>query len=259
MDRLALDEACQQAFRLIDATNEHITVTEPWALARDGHDRTLDGVLWQTAEALRIAAVLLAPVMPQSVTKILGRLGAVQTDAAALRLDSDARLATGGERRVTHGEALWPRLEPAAAPATIHTKETPVTEPPKDLPGAAAPPPTPPTEARPADTRISIEDFLKIDLRVARVVAAARVPNSKKLITLDIDLGAERRTIVAGIAEAYEAEALVGRLVAVVANLKPAKLMGIESNGMVLAASPEGGTPILLALDQPAVAGTRIR
>jgi len=100
---------------------------------------------------------------------------------------------------------------------------------------------------------------MRIDLRVARVVAAERVPNSKKLVKLDVDLGAERRTIVAGIAEAYEADALVGRSVAIVANLKPAKLMGIESNGMVLAASPDGGAPILLAFDQTPAPGTRIR
>ena len=93
---------------------------------------------------------------------------------------------------------------------------------------------------------------MKIDLRVARVLAAERVPNSKKLMKLSIDLGTEQRTLVAGIAEAYEADALVGRHVAIVANLKPAKLMGIESNGMVLAASPDGGKPMLVAFDDAA-------
>ena len=96
---------------------------------------------------------------------------------------------------------------------------------------------------------------MKIDLRVARVLAAERVPNSKKLMKMAIDLGTEQRTIVAGIAEAYEADALVGRHVAIVANLKPAKLMGIESNGMVLAASPDGGKPMLVAFDAAAGAG----
>jgi methionyl-tRNA synthetase len=100
---------------------------------------------------------------------------------------------------------------------------------------------------------------MKIDLRVARVTAAERVPNSRKLMKLDIDLGTEQRTIVAGIAEAYEAEQLVGRHVAVVANLKPARLMGIESNGMVLAASPDGGKPILVAFDEAPAPGTRVR
>jgi methionyl-tRNA synthetase len=100
---------------------------------------------------------------------------------------------------------------------------------------------------------------MKIDLRVARVLAAERVPNSKKLLKLQIDLGTEQRTIVAGIAEAYDADALVGRSVAIVANLKPAKLMGIESNGMILAASPEGGRPMLIGIDGDPDPGTRVR
>jgi methionyl-tRNA synthetase len=256
MERLALDEACQQAFRLIDATNEHITASEPWVLARQGRDAALDGVLWQAAEALRVAAVLLSPVMPASSARILERLGAAPTAASQLSLERDGRLATSGTRRVAHRDALWPRLEPAAA-VEIHTKETVVTELPKDVPGTPAPAPA--AGAGAADSRISIDDFMKIDLRVARIVVAERVPNSKKLVRMEVDLGTERRTIVAGIAEAYAAEALVGRSVAIVANLRPAKLMGIESNGMVLAASPDGGAPILVGFDQPPEAGTRIR
>jgi methionyl-tRNA synthetase len=111
----------------------------------------------------------------------------------------------------------------------------------------------------PMDSRITMDDFMKVDLRVAKVLAAERVPNSKKLVKMQIDLGSEQRTLVAGIAEAYEADALVGRHVVMVANLKPAKLMGIESNGMVLAASPDGGTPILLGFDEAPAPGTRVR
>ena len=109
------------------------------------------------------------------------------------------------------------------------------------------------------EQRITIDDFMKIDLRVAKVLTAERVPNSKKLIKMQIDLGSEQRTLVAGIAEAYEADALVGRHVVIVANLKPAKLMGIESNGMVLAASPEGGKPLLVGFEQAPPPGTRVR
>ena len=109
------------------------------------------------------------------------------------------------------------------------------------------------------DQRISIDDFMKIDLRVAKVITAERVPNSKKLMKLEIDLGSEQRTLVAGISEAYEAEALIGRHVAIVANLKPAKLMGIESNGMVLAASPDDGKPLLVSFETPPAPGTRVR
>jgi len=130
--------------------------------------------------------------------------------------------------------------------------------PPTDASSVPTPPPAPASQW-PMESRITIDDFMKIDLRVARVLTAERVPNSKKLMKMSIDLGSEQRTIVAGIAEAYEAESLVGRHVAIVANLKPAKLMGIESNGMVLAASPDGGKPMLVAFDQPPAPGTRVR
>ena len=100
---------------------------------------------------------------------------------------------------------------------------------------------------------------MKVELRVAKVLAAERVPKSNKLLKLTVDVGSEQRTIVAGIAEAYEAESLVGRTVVIVFNLKPAKLMGVESNGMVLAASPEGGKPTLVGFVDPPAPGTRVR
>jgi methionyl-tRNA synthetase len=110
------------------------------------------------------------------------------------------------------------------------------------------------------DSRITIEAFMGIDLRVATVLAAERVEKSRKLVKLEVDLGTERRTVVAGIAEVYDADDLVGRTVVVVANLKPAKLMGVESNGMVLAASLEGGKPSLVRFDDPPPPpGTRVR
>ena len=112
---------------------------------------------------------------------------------------------------------------------------------------------------RPAatDNRITIDDFMKVDLRVAKVLAAEKVPNSRKLMKLSIDVGTEQRTLVAGIAEAYEPEQLVGRTIGIVFNLKPAKLMGIESNGMILAASPEGGKPTLVGFDGDIPPGSR--
>ena len=125
-------------------------------------------------------------------------------------------------------------------------------------PSTAPPPPAVPALLG-ADDRISIDDFMKIDLRVAKVLAAERVPNSKKLIKLQVDAGVESRTVVAGIADAYEPDALIGRSVVIVFNLKPAKLMGVESNGMVLAASPDGGKPSLVSFEDPPPAGTRVR
>ena len=134
------------------------------------------------------------------------------------------------------------------------------------VPDATPPaPPAPSAQAdgapavAPTDGRIGIEQFMSVELRVAKVLAAERVPKSNKLMQLRIDAGTEERTIVAGIAEAYEPEPLVGRLIVIVANLKPAKLMGIESNGMVLASSGEGGKPVLVAPGDGAMPGDRVR
>jgi methionyl-tRNA synthetase len=124
---------------------------------------------------------------------------------------------------------------------------------------AAQPAAAPAPQAAPGSDKITIDDFMKVDLRVAKVLTAEKVPNSRKLVKMTIDVGTEQRTLVAGIAEAYEAETLVGRTIVMVFNLKPAKLMGIESNGMVLAASPDGGKPTLVGFDQEIAPGTRVR
>ena len=127
----------------------------------------------------------------------------------------------------------------------------------------ALPPVSAPAEPASApdavDTRISIDDFMKVELRTAKVLTAERVEKSRKLLKLTVDVGTEHRTLVAGIAEAYEPEALIGKTVVIVFNLMPAKLMGIESNGMVLAASPEGGKPAVVSFDVPPEPGTRVR
>ena len=128
------------------------------------------------------------------------------------------------------------------------------------IPAASVPAPQAPAgPSASAAEKIGFDDFMKVELRVAKVLAAERVPKSKKLLKLQVDTGADQRTIVAGIAEAYEPEALVGRTIVIVANLQPAKLMGIESNGMVLAGSVEGGKPVLVGFDQDLPPGARVR
>jgi len=270
MDRLALHEGAAAAYRVIDAANEYIAETEPWVLARDpAQAERLTGVLYDVTEAVRVAAVLLSPVMPGSSAEILRRMGA-EPGGDGLRLARDTAWRTGASRTVARAGALWPRLEAAphagaadsttAGPAPATRRRSPtMTDEQNDQTPAPTAAPAPPAPA-PADNRISIDDFMKIELRVAKVLAAERVPNSKKLIKMEVDVGTERRTLVAGIAEAYEASALVGRTVAIVFNLKPAKLMGIESNGMVLAASPDGGQPSLVTFEEPAPPpGSRVR
>ena len=156
-------------------------------------------------------------------------------------------VAVGKETRVDSEKT--PEMVPGVTPATgTHSPQQTVTEAAPAGPGGV-----------PETPRITIDDFLKIDLRVGKVLAAERVPKSKKLIKLTLDLGYEQRTLAAGIAEAYEPEALVGRHVVIVANLQPRTLMGIESNGMVLAASPEGGQPTLIGFDVAPELGSRVR
>ncbi len=260
MDRLALHEGAAAAFRIIDAANLFIAETQPWSLAKDeAQADRLSGVLAEAAEAVRVAAVLLLPIMPSSAAEILRRMGDRRTPSDVRVTDAEWR--SSGEKHILNEGPLWPRRESGASIVTDPAKEPASGEP--GAPAAPAAPVAPGlTQAAapaPADDRISIEDFMKVELRVAKIVEAERVPKSKKLVKMSIDAGgAERRTIVAGIAEAYEPEALIGKTVVIVANLKPAKLMGIESNGMVLAASPDGGAPIVINAE-PATPGTRVR
>jgi methionyl-tRNA synthetase len=257
MDGFALQEGVAAAFRLVDGANEYIAGTEPWAIARDeSQSGRLSQVLFDVAEAVRVAGVLLLPVMPRSAAEILRRVG--ETAAPPDFRLSDARWRDHGERRVLKGDSLWPRIE--TGERSIRVEDQKQTPPPAPGTPAVAPQPTASQpSAAPTGDRITIDDFMKIDLRVAKVLAAERVPNSRKLVKLSIDAGTEQRTLVAGIADAYEPEALVGRTIVMVFNLKPAKLMGIESNGMVLAASPEGGKPTLVTFDQEVPPGTRVR
>jgi methionyl-tRNA synthetase len=270
MDAFALERGAAAAFQIVDAANEFIASSEPWAIAREeARAAELSQVLFDVAEAVRVAAILLLPVMPKSAAEILRRVGE-RRPAADIRL-TDAVWSNEGTREILKGDALWPRAESEAQKAgkteKAHTKtesrrssvveESRTTPPPPAVPPASAAAPAAPAAAG-AD-KISIDDFMKVDLRVAKVLTAEKVPNSRKLLKLSIDVGTEQRTLVAGISEAYEPEQLVGRTIVMVFNLKPAKLMGIESNGMVLAASLDGGKPSLVGFDQEIPPGTRVR
>jgi methionyl-tRNA synthetase len=251
MDRFAIHEAAGAAYRLVDATNEFIAATSPWALAKDpAAEQRLSQVLFDSAEAIRLAAVLLSPVMPGSTTEILRRVGGTPaTPHGILNWERDAFWRAAGERALALDGPLWPRKE-----QTIVSDIRP-----PQAPNTPAPSTSAPLHLDVSTPRITIDDFMKVELRVAKVLAAERVPKSKKLLKLSVDVGSEQRTLVAGIAEAYEPEALVGRTVVIVFNLQPATLMGIESDGMVLAASADGGKPMLLSFEQPPPPGTRVR
>ena len=233
-----ISAALQGTWDLVRSVNQYIVKREPWALAKRPDARgLLDGTLYRAADALRVTAALIDPVMPQAAERIRGMLGISQESWAGLRpgtLPSGTRL---GETT-----PLFPRIEKTVEELRGMTSQE----------NTAAPAPK-------EEPRISIEEFMKVELRVAKVLEAEAVPKSKKLLKLKVDTGAEQRTIVAGIAEAYQPDQLVGRTIVIVANLQPAKLMGVESNGMVLAASPEGGLPTLIAVDPSMPAGARVR
>jgi methionyl-tRNA synthetase len=271
MDAFALEAGAAAAFSIVDAANEYIAETEPWALARNAGDTDrLSQVLFDVAEALRVAAVLLLPIMPRSSAEILRRVGVPGVDRLSLE---DAVWRNEGERNITKGPALWPRAETGeksrSKPVDEHAP-APIAPPAPNAPSAPNAPlaPTAPSApvASPAPSagassaeKITIDDFMKVELRTAKVLTAEKVPNSRKLIKLTIDVGTEQRTLVAGIAESYEPDQLIGRTIVMVFNLKPAKLMGIESNGMVLAASPDGGKATLVGFDADVPPGTRVR
>ena len=189
-------------------------------------------MLWTLAESLRGLGILLDPFLPEAAAKIRAAIGA---PAPRLADAEWGRLAAGG--RVTKLSGLFPRVEVKVIDSAKSSDTSP----------AAATSP-----------RISLADFQKIDLRVAEVLAAEKVPKSKKLLKLTVKVGEETRTLVAGIAEHYAPEAVVGRKVVIVANLEPATLMGVESNGMVLAGSSEG-TLGLVALDRELPPGAKVK
>ncbi len=252
MERYALHQGVAAAFDLIDATNEFIADVQPWAVAKDrSREAELDQQLYEIGEAVRIAALLLVPVMPLSCAEVLARVGETR-DVTSLRLDADAVWSTSAERVVTKGDPLWPRLEPPKETVTVTNTEAEKdkTQP---TPSPEAPPVTPAT-APAVSPLISIDDFAKLELRVGRVIAAEPVPKSRKLLKIQLDTGTGERQVVAGIAGSYDPESLVGRTVVFIANLQPATLVGVESNGMILAASAADGKSVLLTVEDPEAA-----
>jgi methionyl-tRNA synthetase len=244
-----LSFALRDVWEAIGATNRYIVSVEPWKVAKQPEQHSqLATTLYVVADGLRVIAELLRPFIPGSAERALGMLGVAPAPHTWKDLRLDA-LAVG--TRLGETAPLFPRIEQTVEELRKMADEQPAAPPPPAA--AAAPAPAA------AEARISYDDFMKIELRVARVLAAERVPKSNKLIKLQVDVGGEQRQLVAGIAEAYEPEALVGRTVVVVFNLKPAKIMGVESNGMVLAASMEGGKPMLVGFENPPDPGTRVR
>jgi methionyl-tRNA synthetase len=239
MEELAFQRALEALWRLLAEANQYIVEREPWKLVKSepGSER-LSRILWNGFEATRIVATGLLPFMPETAPRALAALG---TAAPPARLDALAWGGTPTGAPLPEPQPIFPRIDKAAY-------------------FAEGPAPTPEATAKPREERrmISIDQFADVELKVGTVTAAERVPKSDKLIKLAVDLGEAPRTVVAGIGQQYTPEELVGKQVVVVANLQPAKLMGVESQGMVLAAS-DGGTPILLHPAAPVPNGTRVK
>ncbi len=241
MDDFAFHRALAAIWEFVGEVNRYVDTNQPWALAKDpARAARLGEVLATLLAALRWLGVLLAPFLPDAAARLREAIG----DRAAPRLDAvgaASGLALAGVRRLS---GLFPRVEPGALAAAA-------------APAAPAPASAEPSPGAPRP-RISIEEFKRVDLRVAEIVAAAAVPRSRKLLQLTVRLGDETRTLVAGIAEHYAPAALVGRKVIVVANLEPATLMGVKSDGMVLAGSA-GDALALLTLDRDLPPGAQVR
>ncbi|MDX9921645.1 MAG: methionine--tRNA ligase [Syntrophales bacterium] len=227
-ESLQFHRALMTIWEFINAANKYIVTTEPWVLARtDALKNRLQEVMYNVLEALRVIAVALSPFMPDTSTEILRRLGLDEPPVL------DAVRVWGGLRSgsvLDRGEALFPRVSLEKESAEVAEIDM------KDI--------------------VDIQAFQQLDIRVARVLEAQAVPKSSKLIQLTIDVG-EERTIVAGIGQDYNPGDLEGKLIAVVVNLKPVTIMGVESRGMLLAAEDKGGLS-LVTFDGETTAGARI-
>ena len=244
MEKLALTPAVKTVWAFIGRANKYIDETAPWALAKDPAKKAeLDAVLYHLAESLRIISGLISPFLPQTAPKIRQQLGCVDALAAPSLDDLKiwGRLPAG--QKIGTAEPLFPRIEteegstaPTPPAAKLHAPQTKKTV------------------AESAE--ITIDEFSKIHLRVVKILSAEKVPETDKLLKLRVDLGSEEREIVSGISQHYTPEQLIGKTVVMVVNLKPTKIRGILSQGMVLAAS-QGDQLKLLGVDMPV--GSQIR
>ncbi len=244
MEKLALTPAVKTVWAFIGRANKYIDETAPWALAKDPAKKAeLAAVLYHLAESLRIISGLISPFLPQTAPKIRQQLGCVDALAAPSLNDLKiwGRLPAG--QKIGTAKPLFPRIEteegstaPTPPAAKLHAPQTKKTV------------------AESAE--ITIDEFSKIHLRVVKILSAEKVPETDKLLKLRVDLGSEEREIVSGISQHYTPEQLIGKTVVMVVNLKPTKIRGILSQGMVLAAS-QGDQLKLLGVDMPV--GSQIR
>jgi methionyl-tRNA synthetase len=249
VEQFRFNRALEAIWEAIQLCDQYIDKHAPWTLAKKPENRAkLDTVLSSVAEAIASLIPCLYPFMPQTAEEMAAQLG-LKPRIVGRKLAYD-RLGPG--TAISKGKSLFPRIEHNKEGATPVTTEQPAGGP------VQSPAPTPAAQPPAGPGPITIEEFQKIQLKTAVVLSAERVPKSEKLIKLQVDLGGETRQIVAGIGKTYEPDKLVGRRIVIVANLKPAKLMGVESQGMVLAAGDKdvGGLVTVLEDVPP---GTKVK
>src|SRR5580658_1957972 len=272
-DQFQFSRALEIAWGLVSAVDKYIVENEPWSLGekqeRDEESRSrLATVLYNSAEALRIVTALVYPVIPDATSRIWAQMGLGDIKKFNLAQLQWGQLHLG--TKLGQVQAVFPRADKSAVERMQKMEEQSASvgtgAPPVQPSEARQPASTPATQTAPTkpaasipDGKIGIDDFAKVELRVAQVKTAERVKGADKLLRLEVDLGTEVRQLVAGIAEAYEPETLIGRKVVIVANLAPRKLRGLESNGMIVAASPEGGKPVLASFLEDVPVGTRLK
>jgi methionyl-tRNA synthetase len=272
-DQFQFSRALEAAWALVAAVDKYIVENEPWALGekQDEDSRSrLTTVLYTAAEALRIATALAHPVMPEATAKIWVQMGLGDIKKLALSELTWGQLPLG--TKLGEVQPVFPRADKSAIERMQKMEEEGRSTPAEAVRESAAPAEVQAVPTRPAlalgtmspvvsatSEKISIDDFAKIELRVGVVKVAERVPKADKLLRLEVDIGTEVRQVLAGIAEAYAPESLVGRKVVIVANLAPRKLRGMESNGMIVAASLEGGKPVLAGFLEDVPVGARLK
>jgi methionyl-tRNA synthetase len=243
MDHQEINTTLKDLWALISRANKYIDETGPWALAKDPAKKgRLNTVLYNLAETLRIVAILVSPFMPNTAPRIWKQLG-IETDFASVRLaDSQHWGLLPVGTKVAKPEPIFPRIEEKEEKAEDTKQQSPAQKAPVAV------------EEVP---EVTIDDFAKMDLRVAKVLTAEKVKGADKLLKLTVDIGNEERTIVSGIAKHYTPEELVGKEVVMIVNLKPAKIRGIESRGMILAASCDDKLTVVSATGMPA--GSKVK
>ncbi len=267
--QLQFSRALELVWALAAAVDKYIVENEPWALAekQDENSRArLATVLYTSAEALRIVTALAHPVIPDATKRIWAQLGLGDIAKATLSDLRWGQLQLG--TKLGKVEPVFPRADKSAIERMqkmeeqqrlVATEAQPAAAPPKVQGASQGSVPLNKPVTATVDGKISIEDFAKVELRVAQVKVAEKVKGADKLLRLEVDLGTETRQILAGIAEAYAPETLVGRKIVIVANLAPRKMRGLESNGMLLAASLEGGKPVLAGFLEDVPIGARLK